>query len=420
MGKNTQLNSKTIMKIPTVGNDSTTLGINSVTTTNLQDLSVTTPKLADGAVTGPKLGTDALSLISKQLKNYIINGDMAISQRATSFVTPASGQYTLDRYSTSKAVGTSTHTVTQDTDVPTFAQVAAAHPSGLGYVFNNSMRWNQTTSQAAVTAGQYLGIFQRIEGYNYAQFAQKAFTLSFWVKATLTGTYCVSFTNTASDRSYVAEYTINATNTWEFKQIQVAAPPSAGTWNYTNGVGIAVQFQLACGTSFQTTANSWQTGQFFATANQVNGLAAGATDFRLTGIMVNEGSVAMPFRLFADNAADELKACWRYLPVFRPTVTNERLPTITASANTTSASGPIIFNVPTRVPVTSFVLSANADFRLTNPAIGNFAVTGTALAVGGSYCADVQWSAVGLTTQVVWYVYSTAGAGFIYFNGAEL
>jgi len=49
-----------------------------------------------------------------------------------------------------------------------------------------------------------------------------------------------------------------------------------------------------------------------STANQVNGVNTGATDFRLTGIMLNEGYEALPFRLFGGDFAGELIACQRY------------------------------------------------------------------------------------------------------------
>ena len=241
------------------------------------------------------------------VKNYIINGDMAIAQRATAgsavWTAIADNTYSLDRLIYQKT-GAMVHTLSQDTDVPTLAQA--------GYLFQNSLRLNLTTADTSIAAIDYCVIDQRIEGYNFAQIAQKPFTLSFWVKATLTGTYCVSFVNSGNDRSYIAEYTINSSATWEKKTITVTASPSAGTWNYTNGKGVTIYWTLACGSTFQTTSNSWQTGNFIATANQVNGVNTGATDFRITGVMLNEGTVAAPFQLFGGSIDGEIEACQRY------------------------------------------------------------------------------------------------------------
>lgn len=239
------------------------------------------------------------------IKNYIQNGDMALSQRNTTFTAVTAGVYTLDRMRYDKS-GATVHTVTQDSDVPTQAQS--------GYQFSTSYRFNLTTPDTSIAAGDYALMQHRVEGYNFSAIAQKTFTLSFWVKATLPGIYCVAFKNSGSDRSYVAEYTINNTATWEYKTITVVGgTTNAGTWNYTNGIGLDIVWTLAAGSTFQTTAGSWNTGLFLSTANQVNGVNTGATDFRLTGLMLNEGAVAMPFQLFSfASTQSELASCQRY------------------------------------------------------------------------------------------------------------
>lgn len=235
--------------------------------------------------------------------NLLINGDFRFSQRGGNFNSPASGTYNLDRMLYSK-VGPMAHNILQDTDVPTLAQS--------GFVFQNSLRMNLVTPDDSIAAGDFTHISQVVEGYNFAKIAQKPFTLSFWVKAAVTGIYCVSFGNSGSDRSYVTEYTVNSSNTWEYKTITVSSSPVAGTWNYTNGIGLRVRWVLSCGSTFATTANTWQTGNFFATSNQVNATATGATDFRITGIMINEGSEALPFSLAGISHTNELMLCQRY------------------------------------------------------------------------------------------------------------
>ncbi len=239
-------------------------------------------------------------------KNYIINGDMRIAQRGTSFPAIANAAYSLDRWIYQKS-GAMVHTVSQGTDVPTLAQA--------GYLFINSLVLTLTTPDDSIAAAESCRIEQRIEGYNWANLAQKPFTISFWVKATLPGVYCVSVRNAGADRSFVAEYTINTSNTWEYKTVSIAASPVAGTWNYTNGVGLAVVFALAAGSDFQTTAGTWQTGNFFKTSNQVNGVATGATSLVITGVQVNEGVQALPFRLFGGDIQKELGACQRYYEI---------------------------------------------------------------------------------------------------------
>lgn len=307
------------------------------------------------------------------VKNYIINGDMGISQRGTSFPTIASGTYNLDRYYYEKSGGM-VHTVTQDTDVPTMAQA--------NYLFKNSLRANLTTPDTSIAAGEYIAILQKIEGYNFSNIAQKTFTLSFWVKATATGIYCVSLRNSTADRSYVAEYTINATNTWEYKTIVIPPSPSAGTWNYTTGVGLHVGFVLAVGSTFQTSANSWQTGNFFGTSNQVNGVNTGATDFRIAGVMLNEGVIAAPFGLFGEDIDGEFAACQRYFQRIDNT-------TYIGAANIyndgSNIDCPIQLVAPLRTNAltTTFVGAANTDYAIVSVTTGaaqtgfSFSIVGT-------------------------------------------
>jgi hypothetical protein len=238
------------------------------------------------------------------LRNRLINGDMSIAQRQVTFLSPANGTYTLDRWKYEKTA-TVTHSVTQDTDAPTLAQS--------GYNFKYSLRAALTSADTSIAAGDYCDISQKVEGYNFADLAGQVFTLSFWVKSTLAGTYCVAFQNSVADRSYVAEYVINAADTWEFKTVTVAASPSAGTWNYTNGIGLNVVWTLAAGSTYQTTANAWQAGNFIATANQVNAINTGVSNFRLTGCMLNLGAFPAQFRTFSNGGFEgEKAACMRY------------------------------------------------------------------------------------------------------------
>lgn len=247
--------------------------------------------------------TPNIDLREDYQRNYLINGAMDFSQRGTSFAAIANNTYFVDRFIYSK-VGAMVHTASHDTDVPTIAES--------GFAFQRSLRVNLTTPDTSIAASDRCDIQQRIEGYNWAQLAGKVFTLSFWVKATLPGTYCVGFRNGGTDRTFVAEYTIDVANTWEKKSITVAPSPSAGTWNYLNGTGLIVNWVLAAGTNFHTTAGSWQTGSGFATLNQINGVNTGANDFRIVGAMITEGAEALPFRRAGRNIGDELALCQRY------------------------------------------------------------------------------------------------------------
>lgn len=245
--------------------------------------------------------TNFASIIPITPINPIINGSMDIWQRGTTFASIPSGGYAADRW---KREGTSGAAMTfqRTTSTPTVAEA--------GILFNYALEVDVTTADATVAAGDLETIAHRIEGFNWRPFAQREFTLSFWVNATKTGTHCVSFRNSGDDRSYVATYTVSTTNTWEYKTITVPASPSAGTWDYTSGAGLVIAFTMMAGSNFQTTAGSWQTGVFLATSDQVNDMDNTANFFRITGVKLQLGNAATP--IVPPLFVDELVRCQRY------------------------------------------------------------------------------------------------------------
>lgn len=244
-----------------------------------------------------------LSALNSHRKNAIIGGDFSTNpwQRGTSYTSVANLAYTADRWIYGKS-GAMVHDISKSANAPTVAEA--------GRFTQHCILVDCTTVDSSIAAGDYAILIQKVEGYNFLPLAQRAFTLSFWHAHTKTGTYCVAFYNSTQDRSYVAEYTQAVADTWERSTITVSASPSAGTWDYTNGVGLHVAFVMAAGSTYQTTANTWQTGAFFSTSNQVNATDNVANNFRLALVQLEPGSVATEFeqRTFQD----ELALCQRY------------------------------------------------------------------------------------------------------------
>lgn len=230
-------------------------------------------------------------------KNAIINGNLNIWQRGTSFVSIVNDDYVTDRFVYFKS-GVMVHDITRDTDVPASDN------------FDYSMKIDCTTIDASIDASDYVGIGQVLEGYSFKPFVGKTATLSFLVKATKTGTYCISFRNSGVDRSYVAEYTVNSSDTWEKKEVTITFDYSGGTWDYANGRGLRISWMLAVGSTYHTTKDTWQTGQYLSTSNQVNACDDTANNFRLTGIQFELGSVATEFEY--RTIQQELALCQRY------------------------------------------------------------------------------------------------------------
>jgi hypothetical protein len=183
--------------------------------------------------------------------------------------------------------------------------------------FQNSYKVDVTTVDTSIAAGDYAQFTQRIEGYNVRDLIGTTFTLSFWVKSPKTGVHCVALRNApVPNRSYIKEYTVVSANTWEYKTITVTGGLiTAGTWDWTNGVGLSITFSFANGTTFQATADTWQTGNFHATANQVNVMDNTSNDFFLTGVQLEPGPVATPFE--QRPIGTELALCQRYFQANR-------------------------------------------------------------------------------------------------------
>ncbi len=271
-----------------------TLGSGSVVTTQAQGNNSQSP--ASTAYVDRLAGTAG----ALGFRNRIINGDCRIAQRGTS-ATAVSGQYVaVDRFRTSQPGTTAVVTMSQSTDAP----------AG----FQNSLRLTVATADASVATGDAFVVQQLVEGFNCADLIGQPFTLSFWVRSAKTGVHCVSFANAGADRSFLAEYTVNAANTWEYKTLTVTPGLiTAGTTNYTNGAGVDIRWSLMGGATFQSTAGSWNTGNFTNTANQVNVLDAIGNAFAITGVQLEAGVIATPFERV--NYSEMLQRCQRYFEI---------------------------------------------------------------------------------------------------------
>ena len=238
-------------------------------------------------------------------RNLIINGAMTFDQRSSgSYVTVnGGGIYTLDRWR-----------AYDSTDgVFTLQQVADA-PAG----FISSAKATVTTADASLTGFQQAKFQQRIEGYNAASLAlgtsgAKTFTLSFWVKSSVTGTYAVGFMNAAGDRSFVSTYSISSANTWEYKTITIAGD-TTGTWRVDNITGLNIQWSLGMGPDATTSTGSWQAGELSHASGAVNLLATLNATWQITGVQLEVGDTATPFE--HRSYGQELALCQRYYTEF--------------------------------------------------------------------------------------------------------
>jgi hypothetical protein len=180
--------------------------------------------------------------------------------------------------------------------------------------YKNSLVLTVTTANTDASSGRYYRFFTGIEGFNVADLnsgsaTAATVTLSFWVRSSITGTYCVGFQNAAFNRSYAANYTINSANTWEQKSITLTLD-TTGTWANDNTAGLKIFWDLGSGSSFQQTANTWAASNTWLTSSQTNWINTNGATFYITGVQLEQNTSATPFERRLYN--QELNNCKRY------------------------------------------------------------------------------------------------------------
>jgi hypothetical protein len=296
-------------------------------------------------------------------RNVIINGAMDIWQRGTATLTnPVTATYLVDRFITGHSLGDGTYNILNSAETPV-----------ADFPFSNSLEIDVTHIETAVAAGEYVRIQYRIEGYDFKRIHGKTCTLSFWVKAIKTGIYCVAFTNSALDKAYVHEYTVNQASTWEKKTVTLTFN-AGGTWLFTNGIGCHITFMIMCGSTRQiATANkdTWQSGNYAATDAIVNGLDSTNNKFWLTGVQLELGAVATPFEF--ESYSTTLQKCMRYYERITPGIAHSAI-AAGYTSTTTAASFLLKFSVPKRATPT-FDKSSVSDFTVLDTSAGFVAST---------------------------------------------
>ena len=246
---------------------------------------------------------DARDLIGAGRKNMIINGDMRIAQRGASETgITLQGYYTCDRWHIQ--LNGPTLKLEQDSDNP-------------GYGFQNSLAITTTTAVGSIAAGNAIKLRYLIEGYDVAQLQYgtthaKPFTLSFWVKSSLTGQFAISFSR--DSRIVNRQVTVNSANTWEHKSVTILGDVTTAFSNTTNGTGMIINIFPSSGANSTDGSNirQWNSYHNAHTAYGANmgHLTVTNSVFKITGVQMEVGKVATEFE--HRPYAEELALCQRY------------------------------------------------------------------------------------------------------------
>ena len=253
---------------------------------------------------------NATNLInSSQLshRNLVINGAMKVAQRGTSF-TATGDEYTIDRWRHSHGSSFNFDTTTTQ---------ESSGPDG----FTKSLK---ITPDSVVTpSGGENGIIehyiegQNVQGLAFGTSSAKNITISFYAKSAATNandqyTMWVQIYDTAGPNNrFIQNKAFTVTASWQRFSLTFTGSTSNAIIN-SNTLGIRLGWILASGPDDIASAKtSWEDSNFWrAVTGQSNFMDNTSNEFHLTGVQVEEGSVATPFE--HRTYADELQHCKRY------------------------------------------------------------------------------------------------------------
>lgn len=254
---------------------------------------------------------EQFNLIGAGRRNLIINGAMQVEQR---------GAYTISTTGSPEYGGPDRfHVWSYASTEQVVAEISKSTVGGTPTGFANTYRFDVITAESSVAASEAVVVAQYIEAQDcqhleYGTSDAKPVTLSFWIKTSITGTYCFFLHNDDGDRIQVKEYTVSSADTWEKKIITIPGDIS-GTINNDNGRGLWCGWVLMAGTDRHGSKDTWRaTSGDYATSSQVNALNSTANNIYLTGIQLEIGKVATPFE--HRSYGEEYALCQRYYQRF--------------------------------------------------------------------------------------------------------
>ena len=284
-------------------------------------------------------------------KPLIINGDMQIAQRGTSFTHANSNnnEFPVDRFQfVLGSIGE--YTSTQES-----LSSGAAYNAG----FKKAARIDTTSAVSSPDAGDYFWFQYIMEAQDCLVFKKgtssaEKMTVAFWVKSNKTGTGQLTVKDSDNDRQVAGTYTISSADTWEHKVVNLPADTS-GAMNNDNGAGFRFEWWLGAGSSYSGGAvpTAWE-----ARADGDRGVSTlaindnTANDWAITGIQVEVGefsSTTLPPFQFEDTG-DNLLRCQRYAYEVVSNESNAGNSPI-GTAGIMYSSSQMMFNIPFPVPM---------------------------------------------------------------------
>ena len=312
-----------------------------------------------------KISNDMFTTISRpNAKPIFYNGNMAISQRATSATgKTGNGYHAVDRMNM-LVTNCGTYTV---------AQEALTSGNAFANGFANAFRIDTTTADASPASGDILAVQQIFEGQDVQMFkkgtanAQK-FTLAFWVKSNKTGNAQVNLfdNDTSGNRLVGATYSISSADTWEHKVVNFPAD-TTGPLDDDNAKSFIVEWWLDSGTDYSSGAvpSAWEarsnTDRNAGGALQI--ARNTANDWAITGVQLEVGEYSSttlpPFQ--HESFGDNLARCQRYY--FRNNAV-DNIPFAAGVCNGTTNARAVLYYPQTMRAAPTLDKSGSGDFKV--------------------------------------------------------
>jgi hypothetical protein len=314
--------------------------------------------------------------------NPVLNSAMQIWQRGTSIALSASTAYTADRWQgrTGSGAQTISRQVTNDTTNLPFIQYCARVGRNSGNTGTGIILFEQS-----------------METINTIPFVGKTVTLSLYARkganfsATSDLMYAAVVTGTGTDQN-VSGYTGGANTI-------LGSATLTTTWQRFTFTGTIPTTVTEMGVQLSYTPTG----------------TAGAADYlEVTGVQIDIGSVALPFRTYAGTLQGELAACQRYLPAFVGSAAE------IATGYAIGANSPLAFirfNVTPRVAPTGMTSAGNWRWY----ALNTGTVAGVSFNAANTTGASVtNTTGVTITAGQGTRLYGDDASATIFFTGCEL
>jgi hypothetical protein len=209
-----------------------------------------------------------------------------------------------------------------------------------------------TTADASVGSSDRLALSYNIEGQDL-QLLKKGtanaepVTISFWVKATKTGTNILELYDNDNNRQISIAYTVSSSDTWEYILLNLPAD-TTGVLGDDNGSSLAINWWMGAGSNFSsgTLSTSWSSVTDADRAvGQVNHADSTSNNFHITAAQLEVGTYTSatipPFQ--HESYGESLARCQRYY--FNYVEGNGKM--VGMAASYTSSEVVLMHNFPT-------------------------------------------------------------------------